>query len=613
MALTLSKAMRRPQFAKLTSSWQQPARFADYRNRIRAKLALAERDQVLAAAGEGERLDLLDWCRRYRRIDGQEFSLKRFAPLEAIYRDDHPTKVIIKPAQVGVSELMISMAVWAMTEGYKHWAAHKHGINVGYLFPTKAALSDFSKERFSGLKRESDYLAALFADSEFDDVGFKQVGDSYLYLRGAWSVEALLSFPADLLIFDEYDRMDAAAVELGRKRVRQSEVKREMFVSTPTFPEVGIHALYLASDQHVWEVKCSKCKAFNELDYFRDVRADGQPYEVWRDWTKQAVAAAKWSVACPGCRAAIDRFGQGRWRMLHPEITTLRGYHIPALCFPAISLTELGQSAVSKDPTVLTEFYRSDLGLPYTAAGSRVTLDMLLKLFVDLPGGRLPDARWSAVTMGVDVGSQFHCWIEATDPQGRRCCLFAGTVESWERVAVLMNQYSVRSCVVDARPEEHAAKQFAERFKGRVKRAFYPTGMGGELFRVSASTAPPKTRLQRRAAKQLNMAADDVPPDVIKINRTMAMDAVYARFATGEILMPETMVRTEQISKQLCAPVRVTTKDDHGQESATWQHTTPDDYFHAATYCWIAHQIMPRALPGVLGQATTSGWQPGKS
>lgn len=612
MSLNLKKTMTRPAIKRITDGWAQPVPYADWRNRARARLALEDRDRIRKEQGEHQALDLLDWCRRYRSIDGQPFSLERFRPLEQIYRDDHPNKVIIKPAQVGVSEFAINLTVWAMVAGYHVWNQQKRGLNVGYLFPTQTALRDFSKERFSGLKRENEYLAALFADSEFDDVGFKQIADSYLYLRGAWSVEALLSFPADLLIFDEYDRMDSAAIELGRKRVRQSSIKREVCISTPTLPEVGIHARYMASDQHCWEVLCDRCNQHRELDYFRDVRADGQPYEVWRDWNKEKVVVAEWSVCCPNCRAEIDRLGPGRWRAKRPEVTTLRGYHVPALCFPAISLEELGTRAVSKDPTVLTEFYRSDLGLPYTAEGSRLTDDMLLKLFADLPGGRLPESRWHSVTMGVDVGSLFNYWIEGTDETGRRCCLAAGAVESWDRVAALMNQHKVVQCVVDARPEEHAAKQFAERFKGRVKRAFYPNGMAGDLFRVSASSAPPKTRLQRRAAKQLGGVTDDVPPDVVRINRTMAMDANYDRMAGGDLAVPEQIIRQDDIRKQLCAPVRVTTRDSHGQPVASWEHTTPDDYFHASVYCMIALAIMPRRLPGVLGQAKASGWNPSR-
>lgn len=611
MALSLKKAVARPGIKSITDAWQRPVKFADLRNRARAQMALQRREELQQRAIESESLDLLDWCQRHRSIDGQPFTLDRFKPLEALYRDDHPTKCVIKPAQVGVSEYGISLTIWSLIEGCRRWAPHKRGLNVGYLFPTKVALSDFSKERFSGLKRENDFLAALFADSEFDDVGFKQVGDSYLYLRGAWSVEALLSFPADLLIMDEYDRMDAAAVELGRKRIRQSEIKREVCISTPTLPEIGIHARYLVSDQNAWEVECVGCGTFSELDYFRDVCADETHYDEWKDWDKEKIAVANWSVTCPNCRKGIDRFGAGRWRALRPDIKTLRGYHIPSLCFPAISLEELGARAISKDPTVLTEFYRSDLGLPYTAAGSRVTDEMLLKLFAGLPNGRLPESRWLAVTMGVDVGSRFHYWIEGTSETGLRCVLDVGTVESWDRLAGLIDQYQVRSCVVDARPEEHAAKQFAERFKGRVKRAFYPNGMGGDLFRVSGTSAPPRTRFQKKAEKQLGVSGEEIPPDVVKVNRTMAMDAVYARFAAAEVAIPETIARSEQIRKQLCAPVRVTTQDDQGQQTATWQHTTPDDFYHASLYCWIALQIMPRRLPGVLGQASTSGWQPG--
>ncbi|HMY72402.1 MAG TPA: phage terminase large subunit family protein, partial [Blastocatellia bacterium] len=607
------KAVGRPAVKAVTTGWQRPAVFADWRNRARARLALDAREEIRqeVATQQGETMELLEWAQVYRSIDDQPFSLARFKPLEAIYRDDHPQKVIIKPAQVGVSEYAITLAVWAMVAGFRLWSTVKKGINVGYLFPTQSALRDFSKERFSGLKRETSYLAALFDDGEFDEVGFKQIADSYLYLRGAWSVAGLKSFPADLLIFDEYDEMDPAAIQLGRKRVRQSPIKREVYISTPTLPEIGIHGLYLASDQRVWEVECGNCREHHELDYFRDVRADGKSYDKWKRWNKEQVALAKWSVACPSCQGILDRFGPGRWTARRPEVTVLRGYHVPSLCFPAVSLEELGLSAISKDPTVLTEFYRSDLGLPYTAAGSRISVDMLLKLFAELEGGELPSTQWTRVTMGVDVGAEFHYRVDATGADGRRYCLAMGAVESWERVAVLMNQYSVRSCVVDAQPEHHGAKAFCERFKGRVKRAFYPSKMT-QLFRVASASPTPKSRLQKRAEKQLGHAGDDIEPDVVHIHRTMAMDAVFAQISAGDVLIPESIVRVEEVQKHLCAPVRVVTRDGNGQELATWQHTTPDHLFHASVYNLIALAILPRRLPGVLGQAATSGWSPGK-
>ena len=248
---------------------------------------------------------LLEWAQAHRRIDDHPFSLGRFKPLEAIYADDHPNKVVIKPAQKGVSEWAITLACWALDVGAGFWKTEKAGLNVGYLFPTQGALYDFGKERFSGLRIETDYLASLFTD--YDDVGFKQARQSYLYLRGAWSTKALKSFPADLLILDEFDDMDPAAVALARKRLNASPLKRQAAISTPTLPGRGIHAAYVASDQCVWEVHCRACDVWSELDFFRDVRvrpetSDGRPadlegWDAWRYWDGERLRKASLVIA----------------------------------------------------------------------------------------------------------------------------------------------------------------------------------------------------------------------------------------------------------------------------------------------------------------------------
>jgi hypothetical protein len=125
-------------------------------------LGLAEaaaRTEAAARAAQAIEADiqpsaLLEWAERYRRIDGQSFSLDRFAPLRAIYADEHPRIVVTKPSQRGVSEWAINYAIFALDRGAEVWASgQKTGLNVGYLFPTQAALSAFSKERISGLKR----------------------------------------------------------------------------------------------------------------------------------------------------------------------------------------------------------------------------------------------------------------------------------------------------------------------------------------------------------------------------------------------------------------------------------------------------------------------------
>ncbi|HEX8708037.1 MAG TPA: terminase gpA endonuclease subunit [Pyrinomonadaceae bacterium] len=565
---------------------------------------------LLDEAGSTPVCDLppLVWAEAYRRIEGRPFSLdyrpataeepaRGYEPLKQIYDDDHPFIVIMKPAQVGLSELAISRALHALDVGARYWKTSNDGLNVGYLFPTQDALYDFSKERISGIKDESDKLGDFFTD--FDDVGFKKAGHSYFYIRGAWSTKALKSFKADLLIFDEYDEMLPRAVALAVKRLRHSQVKRQIRLSTPTLPNKGIHESYLQSDQQEWEVHCSGCDGWNSLDFFRDVKVEGADYEEWKEREEESIHRSTITVACPSCRQTLsddDRFGPGRWVARRPEITRIRGYHVPALCFPSVSLSELAIAAISTDPEQVTEFYRSDLGVPYTPKDSAVTDEMLKQLSVSLPNGMLPaGVVWRDGTLGVDGGKRYHYRVSGTGPDGRRYVLAMGALTHdedrgiFEKLDELMERFHVRQAVIDGSYDPTAIKAWADKHRGRVRRAFYPnTDFKGEMFRLPGSEEKKMHGVAVKKADPLKVE------DTVQINRDMAMDAVYSMVATASEVWPASIHNDPEVVVHMKAPTRVMVKNQEGQEMPKWVHKNRDDLFHACVYDLVARLTLPQ-------------------
>jgi hypothetical protein len=534
---------------------------------------------------------VLAWAERYRRIDDRPFSLERFAPLAALYADPHPHLVVLKPAQRGVSEFAINLAAYALDCGAAAWAPAKNGLNVAYIFPTQGALGDFSKERFGGLKTEHPYLAGLFGGDSFDAVTFKQVRSSYLFLRGGWSVHALLSFSADVLILDEFDRMDSTAIALAVRRMAASDVRRRLDISTPTLPGRGIDGQYLQSDQRVYEQPCPACGEWITYDFFRDVHVAGVSYRDWQRYDADRIRRSSVALVCPACHADLDAAGRcapGRWVATVPDVTTIHGYKLPPLAYPMVDLTAYAVSAVSPDPSEQQEFYRSDLGIPYEAGGSRVTAAMLSALSHDLPGGRLPEDRWTVTTMGVDVGARFHYRISALGADRVRTVLAMGSVTSWDELDGLMARYRIRSCVIDALPELHACKTWADKYAGRVLRAFYPTAraLAGKLFHVQE---PGEGSSDGR---------------IVQINRTMALDRVYGVIAGAAERWPASIHNDPEVVAHLTAPIRVTHVGDDGQEQVTWEHIGPDHLSHATVYDLVAGVTLPSVTPGILLQGT---------
>jgi hypothetical protein len=578
-----------------------------------------------AAGGKGlpepEKLPqtILEWATRYRRIDGHAFSLDRFYPLRDIYADTHKRIAVIKPAQRGLSELAINYTMFALHCGVNIWAPHKDGLNVGYVFPTESALGAFSKERFSGLRDESEELATILGSRKTDSTTFKQVGRSYLYLRGGWSERALLSFPADVMIVDEFDRMDPVAVALARRRMNASEISREYCLSTPTLPGIGIHALYLESDRRRYETLCPSCNEWATYDFFRDVRVDDLPYDTWRRWTPGQVRKATVTLNCPSCRKPISdeaRCAPGRWIVDEPEADEIHGYWVPWWPFPMANMRQFAATAVNPIQGEQQEFFRSDLGLPYSVGGSRITAEMLLQLSAELPNGMLPDEQYRTTVMGVDVGSVFHYTIDSIYADDSRPTVrVMGTVNEWEDLDELMAQYKIKLCVVDNMPEIHGAAKFSERHPGRVLRATYVGGahaMAGQLFNRPTSKKDDEsgTLGKRRRFTSNKLESGEKPDDAVQINRTMALDALRSAVINAEERWPEAITRDPQIQAHFEASVRVTRMDKHGQEVAEWVHTAPDHWAHARVYTRIARLCLPKPkLSGSLAQTSVkSGW-----
>lgn len=538
----------------------------------------------------------LEWAVLHRKLEGRAFSLDRHRPLRQIYADPHQHIALIKPAQRGASEYAINVTAFALDRGATVWTDDdKDGLNVAYIFPKKEALGDFSKERLSSLARESPYLSQLFGggDDAFNAVTFKQVRESFLYLRGGWSTSALKSFPADVLILDEFDEMAGSAVALARRRLNASLVRREIDISTPSVPGFGIHRMFLDSDQHRY-YQWHRCGAWVLYDFLRDVRVRGVGHDAWGEWAAEEIRRHPVTLHCPECGELVtdeERISEGRWEAQAPDVQGLRGYWIPPMAFPSVELLRLAAAAVNPDPFERQQFFQSDLGLPYTVAGSKVSLEQLLQLSSPLENGQLPKTRWTDPTLGVDVGFKKHWAASATSAtDGRRYLLAVGSVDDWADLDGLMRHFRIRRCIVDAQPDLDSAKEFAARWPGRVLRAFYPgpSALKGQLWHMDGLDL--KKLRNRRALARLKV-------DVISINRTMALDRVRAMIVKLALPAPAEVVNDPEFQAHLQSPTRTTMPDTRGQPVSVWLHSGPDHLFHALVYDTVARETLPASTP----------------
>jgi hypothetical protein len=486
--------------------------------------------------------------------------LKELPYLEQIMRDDHRFIAIQKSAQVGVTEMMVNMALWAADTGYAGRG------NVLYMMPTQNQMDDFARSRFDRAIQDSSYLRSRLQPDPprrkgADSVRLKKIGPGYIYLRGSESKRQIASVDADLVILDEFDQMAEGTLELAMKRLSSSSAGKILVASTPRYPEAGINGLYLTSDQNRYLITCDACGLEQNLTWSQNVDTEAG------------------ILRCTGCEAQINGSEKKRWSSQAPGNSKTRGYQISRLYSPWLDLAPMIEASNATTPAGLQEFQNSDLGEVFSPPGGGVTLDILDKA----RGTYTTDEyKGQPCVMGVDVGLVLHVvvreslidWESTHDSIGHVIAdrpprlWYVGQVDSFEELDEIYERFNVNSCVIDAYPETRKAQEFADRHES-VRLAYYRSADGHTHDETS-----------------------------VHLNRVEALDEALARYRELPGILPSDArslggaVRdgVGQYYHQVMAPQRTLKRDQHGNWVARWVEGSRADHFaHAEVYAWAAH------------------------
>ena len=533
-------------------------------------MAAALLQKLLNNQAQPTELPLLAWTILHRRLLDPKtpFSLADHLYLVEIYQQTAREMTVKKAAQLGLSEWLVSYALHGCDQ---------RGLDVIYIMPTNEDVSDFSQTRFGPALEASPYLESIVVAGGdpsgkrgSDKVMLKRIRDSFLYFRGGQvsregKARQLKSIPADAIILDELDEMDPRTPEIARKRLGHSAIAEVRSISTPTYPGVGIDAVWQQSDQREWQLKCGRCGEWQYLTINHIVTewdSLGRPVA----WHGQKQGQPPYP-ACQKCGQEINRLAPGQWVARFPDRPVV-GYHPTKLLSPLADLAAIVQNLHTTDETKRRETINQDLGETYTPRGGQLTDDILDDCRRDYAHGPAVGER---PVLGVDVGRVLHTVIRgpAQPDNGDTPQRWAGEVDTWDELGRLMRRFNVKACVIDALPETTKAREFQAAWPGGVVwLAYYSVSQTG--------------------SKQIDPVQWDVKNGVVNLDRTRTLDQTFSRFYDRLNTLPGHARDIKDYYAHLKAPVRVIEATQSGQPVARYIESGPDHLAHAENYCQVA-------------------------
>lgn len=510
------------------------------------------------------------WAERYRIMGGERpgpWTFLRHPWTREIHDCQAEYVVAQKGAQLGITETALNLTFAAIDI---------NGRSVLYLLPaSKPDASDFSASRFDPALEMCPRLREIFTETM--NIGHKRAGSASLFIRGSRSRSQLKSLPVGLIVFDEVDEMVQENIPLALERTSGHEFKQFLFISTPTIPDHGINEYFRNSSQHHYFFRCPHCSRYIELQFPDNFVICGEHMDDPKVFDSHLI--------CNYCKhtldhqAKVDMYKDAKWIPSHTD-AIYTGYYINQLYSCTIKPHDLAISYLRAQysPADAQEFWNSKLGLPYIVEGARV-------LDSDLDGctGNYTQAIQARpntyVTMGVDVGNVLHYEITEwyvdpkfannPDPNLRSTgrVIKAGKVHNFEELDILMNQYRVVFCVIDAQPEKRKSLEFCQRWRGRSRMCYYTVGIN---------------------SRNIVISEDD--EHAVNVDRTSWLDMSLQRFGRRAIKIPQDVGM--EYREHIKAPVRIYKKDQTGNPVGRYVHGNKADHFaHARNYCEIALRL----------------------
>lgn len=406
------------------------------------------------------KLPFVEWVLNNIRVRDnllwKPFSFKNHEYLKGIYEDDHPSLVIMKAAQLGLSHWAIAKLLWV---------CDSYDVNAGYFFPTNDKVKGFVQSRVDPIIDQSP-LAERVGNIKTeersrrknpDNTQIKKLDNSIMTFRGLETLKEVKSIDLDFYAVDEVDEANQKHLEFVKDRTLHSSLGYQIYFSQATVPDFGIDELYKNSDQRQYLIKCDACGHWNNLiDSFPDcimMSPDNMPYR-----------------GCSKCRKPLD-VSTGEWVIQYNDRDT-HGYQVSQL-FASFTKDIYLYNLINdlKSIRKRERIENSIIGRPF-AGDKQPWSDTLFKSCESSHGFYRPEKS----VMGIDTGSDLHIVIAEPVLEGENrflniCKLIEVPARDAEQLLSIALEWNVQWALIDAGPERALSKKFVKLLQKENRKA----------------------------------------------------------------------------------------------------------------------------------------------
>lgn len=520
--------------------------------------------------------NLADWIQKYTYIEGHLFSFEGREFQLPILKDTAKTSIIVKCAQVGLSEIAYRYAIAA--------CCNLENFTLIYTFPTSGDAEKNCKTRIDPLIDGSPAVQRLVSP-DLNSSEVKKFGaNSFLFFKGTFSAQQGISTPADAIVHDEWDKSDTTKGSVYVSRLQDKETKIRKIFSTPTVEKFGVSKEAETARRFKHLATCDHCNHVFLPDYFTDIVVPGwdKPME---EITKQNLHLVKWKQAwlkCPKC--GLDpNLHHTRMQFVSENLQEQHEanawYVSPFSAHARLKPHYLVQ--VSTMYERYSEFRNQTLGLTGEDKNEQIQEADIRRCYVPF------DLNSSEThVMGSDLGLICHIVIGRVTSTNETLIVHRERVHYTQfekRTAELMMLYKVIMHVMDTLPYTELVTRLCA---GRHNH-------WGAIFVNTKSPLPYALQEQEedKLEGKLNL-------NLVKINRTVSLDRVRDLFKSGNLKIAQQESEDDDYVTQCTSLKRVEKYTNENELKYVWEKTgTENDHYHFATlYFTIAADMRHTAL-----------------